>query len=534
MEQIIPIIKFLKRNRFWLTCGAISIAAIVTWFLSTYSLHQQRVDRQKKIDGMINNANAIINTGSEGVDAPVAHPNDLTKRGMEEEIAKATDALLKAWKLRRDAQESVLEWPDISNKDFLTTFSTMRPAEKFIDELIAVNWETRLAVYKDEIPERMVEICDIIGAKWEYADGEPDDDSGSDSDSDGRQGGGAPAPTSGRGGAESGGSADGEYVELSTVIWARDNQQLWNEKLTQFKGRDGQDSIGDIPTPIQVIALQQDLWLLEALYRTIKEVNGDADANDLAVIKQIHHVVVGREARSQLGTLAAPNPMLAKVEETPEDARNNNTFANNNNNNAEEEKPFDPNPGAGLAKYSPFHGRYVDADFKPIPAKQLYDVLNSDKLPEEYLELLVAKRVPVRIAVRMDSQKIDDFIAACGNSDFAFEVWQVRIDRPRDPIQLASIGADGTFDTPAIAPSSSASDQGARGSGQRNDDGSVDDGSNPNAELDPSGHVHLRTTSDVDVEFYGIVKIYNPVNEEVITGADKKDSSVNPNPNPNP
>ena len=218
MEQIIPIIKFLKRNRFWLTCGAISIAAIVTWFLSTSSLYQQRVDRQKKIDGMINNANAIINTGSEGIEAPVAHPNDLTKRGMEQEIAKATDALLKAWKLRREAQESVLKWPEISNDDFLQTFSGLQPAEKYIDELIAVNWETRLAVYKDEIPERMEELCDIIGAKWQFGEGASDDDSGSDSgdrQGDGRQGG--PSPTDGRGGADSGGS-DGEYVELATVI----------------------------------------------------------------------------------------------------------------------------------------------------------------------------------------------------------------------------------------------------------------------------------------------------------------------------
>lgn len=530
MEQLIPIINFLKKNRFWLTCGVIAIAAIVTWFFSTSALHKEKLAAERKIDGMITSVNGVIKTGATGIESPVAHPNDQTNRGMEQEISKATDSLLKAWKLRREAQESVLKWPDISADDFVQTFSELLPAEKYMDRLAAVNWESKIAVYRTEIPEHMERICEIIGAKWQHGK-DASNAGGGDAGSDPRQGGGPSSVAGGGGDGRGGGDEPAEegdsYEDQGVVVWSRANQSLWYDKLTQFKGRDGQDSVSGEPTPIQVIALQQDLWLLEALYKTIKEVNGDADANDLAVIKEIHHVVVGREARSQLGTLKVPNPQLAQAEPTGNE-NNQNTFNNNNNNATEQDKPFDPYPGEGLEKYSPFHGRYVDADFKPIPAKKLFDVLNAEgELPEEYLELLVAKRVPVRIAVRMDSQKIDDFIAACGNSSFAFEVSQVRIDRPRDSVQVAAVSSEGTG---LVQPTPSEGGGGRDGGGRGGEQSTS--GSGGAAVAANGTPVHLRTTSDVDVEFYGIVKIYNPVNEKIIEAITNKDNSVNPNPNP--
>ena len=98
---------------------------------------------------------------------------------------------------------------------------------------------------------------------------------------------------------------------------------------------------------------------------------------------------------------------------------------------------FDLYPGEGKEQLGPFHGRYVDKNFKPLTATQVQEILTGKTFPEENLELLVAKRVPVRIALKMDERKIDDFIAACANSPFAFEIWQVRVNRPLDPIVLA-------------------------------------------------------------------------------------------------
>jgi hypothetical protein len=532
MEQLIPLIDFVKKNHFWLICGTVAIASIVTWYLAAGSLHQQRTKWQGEIDGRMSAANNIIKTGAEGIETPVAHPNEYSQKGMEGEIDKASTALLKAWKMRREAQEDVLVWPDVSNKDFLDLFTTLQPAEKFIDQLVSpeVNLDTSLRVYQAEIPDRMDEICKIIGTKWEHGKRAEKEKEAAEKKSS-RVGDDAPSAA----GIEEIDSAPG------VVKWNESNQELWNQKLTEFKGRDGQNSMGGVPTPIQVIALQQDLWLLEAMYNIIKDVNGEADANDLAVIKRIDHVVFGREARKQLGTLSAPDSQLApsgtKVKNTgiPTEGRGTSgAFGTGRQRLAKGE--FDVNPGAGFEKYGPFHGRYVNADFSPIPAKDLYDALNSETLPKDNLELLVAKRVPVRIAVRMNNEKIDDFIAACANSDFAFEVKQVRIGKKSwEEIQLAGIKEDENAANDRNDEIVRGESMGSGGGGGMNlseetgENSSSGGGSDAAEEARPP---HLRTTLDVNVEFFGIVKIYNPVDEEVILG--KKKDTAKPNPNPNP
>ena len=73
--------------------------------------------------------------------------------------------------------------------------------------------------------------------------------------------------------------------------------------------------------------------------------------------------------------------------------------------------------------------RYVDPSFEPIAATQVKAVLGGAELPENNLELIVAKRVPFRIAVEIDERKINEFIAICANSEFVFEVNQLRVNR---------------------------------------------------------------------------------------------------------
>lgn len=523
MEQLIPVIEFVKKNRFWLTCGVLIIALVVTWYLATGALHKERVVNQGKIDGAKNNGERIISTGADGVDAPIAHPNDKTKVGMDLEIDEAAQSLLKAWRARRAAQEPILKWPEISTKKLKEKFEPMDPPEKFISGLNDLNdleMDNVLSVYRTEIPNQMGRICDIIGTNWEFAD---EDAVATKSSNDDRDEGrdeekgpvGIDVPNTG-------------YSDI--VQWNQKNQELWQAKLTQFQGIDGQTDDSGVPTPIQVLALQQDLWLLEAMFNIIKEVNGGADANDLAVVKRIDHVVFGREARSKLGKLTDPDPGLAPSDanvansgqQIPQEERKRNQFGSRRQTPKGE---FDPNPGAGLEQAGPLHGRYVDADFQPITAKTMEEVLTGDKLPDENLELVVAKRVPVRIAVRMDDQKIDDFIAACSNSPFAFEIWQVRVERPLDEIVMAGGGDQ--------EKSEKRKDGQERGEVASMSAGGGNDGGDASEDSRESVPVHLRKTYDVNVEFYGIVKIYNPVDEELILGTKGKTANtVNPNPKP--
>ena len=85
--------------------------------------------------------------------------------------------------------------------------------------------------------------------------------------------------------------------------------------------------------------------------------------------------------------------------------------------------------GAEAIGLPPFHNMYVDTKFEPIASEEVLKVVKGAELPESHLELIIAKRLPVRIGLRMDERKISDFMAACINSPFSFEIQQVRINR---------------------------------------------------------------------------------------------------------
>ena len=503
MEQLIPVIEFVKKHKFWLICGLVSIASFVTWYLATGSLAQSREKSIKSISSMQTTAQGITRVSASGVEdtSVSAHPNESTKAGMQKQIEGAAASLVRVWEVRREEQEGILKWPaDVIPEEaskFIEVYKQFDPPEAF-PGLANQDMGQWLGVYKQNIPKRMVTLCEVIGTQWDYdefglkIEKKTEDLLGRIGDDEEMIGMGPKVDVP---------------EELPVVVWSEDNQALWNAKLTDFKGRDGQAGLDNLPTPIQVIMLQQDLWLLEAMFEIIKDLNGDADANDVATIKQIFHLAFGRDARSQLGVLTEPNPklLLAGFPADGDEPGFDNFPAEPA---GDPEEVFDPYPGEGNEQLGPFHGRYVDKNFKPISATQVQEVLKGKSFPEENLELLVAKRVPVRIALKMDERKIDDFIAACANSPFAFEIWQVRVNRPLDPIKLG-----GSFEN--IASVSGPDDEDIRPSAQSLFSAAPSGGSDGKPSVDFISP-HRRSNYDTNVEFYGIVKIYNPVNEELI------------------
>ena len=96
--------------------------------------------------------------------------------------------------------------------------------------------------------------------------------------------------------------------------------------------------------------------------------------------------------------------------------------------------------GGPVERHPPFHELYVDTNFEPISAEEVLKVVKGDALPETNLELLIAKRLPVRIGVKMDERKIPAFMAACINSPFSYEIQQVRINRHTPGGDLIGLG----------------------------------------------------------------------------------------------
>ena len=498
MDKLRPVIDWIKKNRFWLGCGILSIAMIATWFLITTQIEEQTKKFTSEVKSQIQVANNIISVSAE--EGARAHPNSRTETGMKAELKESLDSLVEAWRLRHDAQQSVLKWPTdvIGSEEFVKAFSRFDPPETFPEKYSGgYGLERYMEMYRVTIPKQMAKLCnEKLRAKWNYDSANP----------------------AGEGNADViGGNKSGNGLNRYAVIWDDQNQEMWHRKLTEFKGLDDHFLPVVDPTPLQVYMLQQDLWLLEAIFDIIRSVNGDADANDLAVIKRIDHIAFGREARSQLGELTPYDPMLqgsnAAGAESSELSLSE-SFASRGRGGPEGATAS----GDGFDKFgsfSPYHGRYVGVNYEPLTADLVRSVLTGDTLPTDNLELIVAKRVPVRIALRMDERKIPEFMAACANSPFSFEINQIRLNRhtPGEGIEFNGGGygqgnqQSGGMDRGGTAMAGFGGRSGLGGGGDNEDSGMK------------ASDVETRTNYDVDVEFYGIVKIYNPVREKLLRRA---------------
>lgn len=532
---------FLVKNGFWISSFLLIVAMIGTWFYATGNLQADMDKRISAIKGLNSKAGNIMNVEAE--EGTKAHPNDQTEKGMGEKLSKLSQSILAAWQKRYDSQQKLMQWPrQILPASFVTEFNQYHPPELLPAEEIgdSVRMKNLLLIYKRQIPNQMKNICNVIRTRWsrqaeldaeaetqdepEKEDEEKADDPESDTgDEDATQGSGS----------KTGAGLEENFREI--VRWNESNQELWFQKLTQFNGRDDNQFSVRLPSPSQVYMLQQDLWLLEAMFEIVREVNAQLDkdgqpmldgngiprlvmANDLAPVKEIDHVVFGREALSLLGSIT-------------ETSATDNSGSGGGGPRSSGPRGGGRGRGRGgsgsgseasdlhLAYFGKpaFHGRYVNQTFEPIESDKIRKILSEQTLPADDLELVVAKRVPVRLAVQMDEREIPRFLATCANSPFAFEVWQVRINRhdPGEDIKLRGSGDGG---------SSSGTGRGGRGGrgrgGSELGPGDVrgsGGGAGPRrGSKKGASDVVLRDNYDVGVEFYGVVKIYNPPNDALL------------------
>ena len=544
MDQLKTAAEWCKRHIFWIGCFLLAATMIGSWVFSSMQLAEAQRKRQSEIEKQVKAIEKVSGTTAE-VEAPQkAHPNPSTQAGMDAEIAATIASIVVAWQKRYDEQKAILTWPeDILGAETCNFFSRIDIPEKVSDP--GHGFEKFRKSYYDNIPRFMNKICDDLGVNWQFDEEKnkkKQEEKKEKEEAAARGGsgslGGIGGSMSGMGGSMGGpnGSDMGitDEVNKYAVIWDELNQALWQQKLTTFVGYD--DHVGTIlyPTFMQANMLQQDLWLLEAMFKNIKEINNKSTSNDTSTIRTIDYVVFGREAIIQLGQLMQVDGSLAGMGVPGDTAAggmdmggpgdmNMGSFSQNNNAVAEGEIPHEP---------VAYHKRYVDPNFEAIAASQVKAVLGGIDLPETNLELIVAKRVPFRIAVEMDERKINEFIAICANSDFVFEVNQLRINRhtteevikfnggaPQNSENMGGMGGMGAGGMGAGG--LGAGGMGGGMSGGMMGGGAMGSGGSPTGpteDLEPT-LVESRTDFMVSVEFYGVVKIYNPVRENFLRKA---------------
>jgi hypothetical protein len=261
------------------------------------------------------------------------------------------------------------------------------------------------------------------------------------------------------------GGVEGNAVDkqaTTIVSWSPESQKTIFQKHFQWPS--------GTPSTLEILYAQEDLWVLRHLMQIIARTNEGATTRHSAAIRKILNIKIGKQAVysdvtvETIGGEGDGSSRRASSESAASD---------------------DPN-----AIPDPAEGRYVDKNYEPLPAATLRQVMeNEGELAPEQAYLAVAKRVPVRMRVSMDQRHIDKLLVECANSELTVEVRQLLINPDYVPSRASQPGGGGFGDLGFGGP--------PRAAGAREDTSS-------------------QFPFDLEVEIYGIVSIYNPVDDAAL------------------
>jgi len=336
--------------------------------------------------------------------------------------------------------------------DFRDAVKDMSPIEKVDFKKQTIQQSLRRS-YKRFVDEKLPQLASEIGANW--------------------------SPTKARGGSsyrrnrESTGD-DSDMVDQSQlVIWNPDNQAVIEERF-------GWPST---PTTLQVLYAQEDIWVLENLIGIIKETNGDVQTRSQAAVKQIAFIQLGSDVEKPSFRVLIPQPMTGNedgIMDDAEDVVSDDLNTGGTGLGTKDEDDFDadgnPIPKQDMLA-SLVANRYVDNNYQPIA-----DLAGLEA------SAAVAKRIPVRMRLLVDQRALNRLLVACANSKLTLEVRQLRFNP-----QGESLGAGKAF-----------------GGNSEESFGRLRQQNTETKRL-PN-----YTSFDRMVELYGIVYIFNPVDESKI------------------
>lgn len=577
MDKLKEQLAVVKEHSFWILCGGILLVSLISWYKSTGDLQTE----QKKYKGEIETAVSTLNAVRQTPD----HPNESTNQGMDAVTLSFGEDVYQAWARLAENQERVLVWGGIFGTDpqFQAEVKPLRPIETKVEkEVITTDSRT---LYREYVHLQLPRLAKIIQAKWQV--------DVRNLGSGGGSGGGMPGMPGGAGAGPPGGAASGAGMPgmpgsggttvvdddpSVVVIWDPANQKDIVE--VHF----GLATSESIPTTLEVLYAQEDLWVFENLMNIIAATNEGATRKHEAHIKYIEYVRIGKSAGDVTGqitllggnnssstgtggmpgggmpgmpgggmpgmpsggggagTPGMPGGGAGGMPGMPAGGAGGTPSAGGPPGGGAGPMPGMPgmpgssgsgqNSNASLAS-----GRYVDLNYNSImDINRLRNAMKGSGTKEDML-LAVAKRMPVRMQFRMDQRKLTTLLAECGNSKLPVEVRQVRINRSTASSggSSSSSGVSGGMPGSASAgggagmPAPGGASPGMPGMpGMPGGGGGVSGGAKPasiaSSKTDPN---------EITVEIYGIVYIYNPPDRKLL-GIPEPAGSVLPGPTTTP
>jgi hypothetical protein len=455
MDKLKEILGLLRRQHFWFIAPLLLVIGLVGWIMANRQLTEQFESGRTKVQTYISQM--------QSVSSQERHPNPAYHRGMEQLIKQRRENVRAAWERKWERQRQELKWPEGLPTEFVKLVDQMRPIEKEDASLRQPSTPMR-QMYATFIGKTLPELATRIGAKWEPSTrGQPSRLATADRF---RQT--PPGPQRG-GQADSGGA--GEQPAL--VRWNPQNQ---GEIAARF------DWGAKLPSTLEILYAQEDLWVLTTLVDIIQRTNGEAMIRSHAAIKEIDFIQIGKDVfpPSQQGFhVVRPEPLMDgdPASDDPDSTASDQPAVLDMDDSKSGEPTADGLEGPPDPKLELVKNRYYDLNYEPIA-----DLQSSS--------MKVAKRIPVRLRLRMDQRKINELLVQCANAPLTFEVRQLRFNPQGDPTG-----------------------------------GQV----NRRQELLPSSGGTVKSLDDYEsldrtIELFGIVYIFNPVDDVVLDGEMGSDS----------
>lgn len=535
--------KIVVRYQFWILSILVLVAAASVYYLTSSSLSALITARTAKLTSTFEQVNTISSS------VPT-HPNPFSHAQMDKVVGMLETDIQEAWRLQFKNQIPLMVWPINAFNESSTheIFTTLRPVEKYIDfplparlpapyDRITLNDRK---VYKEYIGPEFKAISKKIGTEWKAKLGGSASSAyggGSDSTMAGMDGGGYPGV----------GSTATTHDSADLVRWSVTSQQTLLQQVVPWYSMPA-------PSILDIYYTQEDMWLLTGIMEIIKKANGDARENHEAVVREVEYIRMGRHASRNAGVLT-PLPSAAAASSgygsgmAGMGGMDGMDMAGASGGGLSSGQGMDIKSsggmdGGGAADISigmdPADGRYIsfaaESEFQPRKGAELREAIRTIS-PSNAVDA-VAKRVAVRMRLKIDPAGLSRLIAACGSAELMLEVYQVRLNTDSAP-DIAMGGGGGGYgggyggaEMPGFGggggksgglsggPGGPGSMGGMGGMGGMSDDG-FGPGSSGGGGYGGSGGyggAMGQATSlqdapaEVSVEIFGLIYLYNPAN----------------------
>ncbi|MEZ6087198.1 MAG: hypothetical protein R3C05_04025 [Pirellulaceae bacterium] len=423
-EKLGPAMKYA----FWGVWAIVMLVSVAIWWMSTAALVEESKSQKTAIDGAYSTLTSLRGNASTA-------PNPDSHKEMEQRVGSQMVDVLEAWQQQWDYQEKILVWPVFNlggTTDFTEAFEKFLPIETTTEFPMPSNQEVDTSLryrYKEYIENELPGLAEVVGAKW-TADFEKASGMGMGSL------GGMEASGSGaemmmpESGLESGSGMALPKESDTLVIWQTGSQSQLLDQMFPWRSK-------EVPSTLDILYSQEDLWVVRNLLQIIAAVNGNATKPFQATIHEILEIKLGRAVAGRAGRVTRGGAMqgggmgmdgmgMGSGMEMGMGAG----MEMGSGNAMEMGMGSGMGTGGGEA-VDPAENRYVNNSYEPIAASALRSAMASSDADNAFIN--VAKRLPVKLALKMDQRKLPQLLTACGNARLMVEVRQVRINATGTP-----------------------------------------------------------------------------------------------------